>query len=88
MMEVVMLVEEVLGITVGNEELTHLRTLGEARRSIAAAVAAAGSAGAKGFEFPIPAATPALSSVPARANQLKDSTRPLTRLPDGQVTPA
>ena len=35
MMEVVMLVEEVLPISVSNEELTHLRTLGDTRRFIA-----------------------------------------------------
>lgn len=36
MMEVVMLVEEVLPISVSNDELTHLRTLGDTRRFIAA----------------------------------------------------
>jgi acyl carrier protein len=34
MMEVVMIAEEVLRITVSNEELTHLRTLGEVHRFI------------------------------------------------------
>lgn len=40
MMEVVMLAEEVLGISVANEELTHLRTLGEVQAFIARKVAA------------------------------------------------
>ncbi len=40
MIEVVMLAEEVLGISVNNEELTHLRTLAEVQAFIARKVAA------------------------------------------------
>lgn len=40
MMEVVMLAEEVLGISVNNEELVHLRTLGDVQAFIARKVAA------------------------------------------------
>ncbi len=36
MMEIVMLLEEVLPVSVSNEELTHLHTLGDTRRFVAA----------------------------------------------------
>lgn len=40
MMEIVMIVEEVLRISVANEELTHLRTLGDVQQFIEAKLAA------------------------------------------------
>jgi acyl carrier protein len=40
MMEIVMVAEEVLRISVSNEELSHLRTLGEVQRFIAGKLAA------------------------------------------------
>ena len=88
MMEVVMLAEEVLGISVGNDDLAHLQTLGEAQRLVTAAVEAASATVASGFHASSHAGTPGSSAAPVRANQAEIYERPLTRLLEGQVTPA
>ena len=81
MMEIVMVAEEVLRITISNEELTRLRTLGEVQRFIAAKIAAPHAVAGAPAEAPVENWDVATVGEEVRRIEAAAST-PITHRPD------